>query len=125
MDPNSLKYTTTHEWVSVDGTTAVVGITDFAVKTLTDLIFLELPQVGADTTAGEPFGEVESVKAVSELAAPVSGKIVEVNSAVADDLAVLGGDPLGDGWLVKIEMSDPSEVNSLMDRASYEKQCDE
>ena len=125
MNPNELKYATTHEWVYPDGEMTVVGITDFAVKTLTDLVFLELPVVGTVVKAGEPFGEVESVKAVSELLAPVSGEIVEVNTSVTDDLDCLSKDPYGAGWLVKIKMTDPSQLETLLDFAAYEKQCKE
>lgn len=125
MDPNTLKYTKSHEWASVDGDTATVGITDFAVKTLTDLVFLELPAVGASLDAGNQFGEVESVKAVSELLAPVSGEVIETNAAIADNLDGIGADPFGDGWLIKIRMSNPTELDALMDRSAYEKQCAE
>ncbi len=125
MDINTLKYTATHEWAAANNNIATVGLTDFAVKTLTDLVFLELPQVGAEVTAGEAFGEVESVKAVSDIVAPVSGKVVEVNDTVADNLEILSADPFEAGWLVKIEMSDTAELTSLLDRANYEKQCEE
>ena len=125
MNPNELKYAVSHEWVRQDGGIAVVGITDFAVAALTDLVFLELPAVGAEAVAGESLGEVESVKAVSEILAPVSGRIIETNSGIVDDLDCLKADPFGEGWLVKIEMSDPGELDSLLDRAAYEKQCSE
>lgn len=125
MNPNELKYSKSHEWVAVQGDTVVVGITDFAVKTLTDLVFLELPEVGSTIAAEESFGEVESVKAVSELLSPVGGEVVEVHSDLVDNLDAIGSDPFGEGWLVKIRMSDPAELNALMDRTAYEKHCDE
>lgn len=123
MNLNELKYAATHEWALVNGDTATVGITDFAVKTLTDLVFLELPAVGTEVTAGEAFGEVESVKAVSELLAPVSGVVTDSNAAAASDPACLSEDSYDKGWLIKIKMSDPAQVNALLDRAAYEKQC--
>ena len=125
MKPDELKYAKTHEWVFVDGDVAVIGISDFAVKTLTDLVFLELPKVGTAVKAGDMFGEVESVKAVSELLAPVSGEIVAVHSEIADNLGEIGADPFGAGWLVKIKMSVPDELGQLLDRTAYEKQCAE
>ncbi len=125
MTPNELKYTSSHEWAFINGDTATVGITDFAVKTLTDLVFLELPAVGTEVAAGESFGEVESVKAVSELLAPVSGVVTESNAAAAADPAGLADDPYEKGWLVRIKMSDPSQADSLLDLAAYEKQCQE
>lgn len=125
MNPNELKYTKSHEWAFPEGDTAVIGISDFAVKTLTDLVFLELPQVGTVATAGEAFGEIESVKAVGELLAPVSGEIVEVHSEIADGLDSIASDPFGNGWLIKIRMNDPAELDVLLDRPAYEKWCDE
>lgn len=125
MNPGSLKYTKSHEWAVSDGDIVTIGITDFAVKTLTDLVFLELPSVGDFVTAGESFGEVESVKAVSDLLAPVSGQVVETNAAVVDNLDNITSDPFGQGWLIKIKPSNLAELDSLMDRAAYEKQCAE
>ncbi|SRR5579872_1023815 len=123
MDLNSLKYAKSHEWISVQGQTATVGITDFAVKQLTDLVHIELPRKGRTIRQGETFGEVESVKAVSDLYAPASGEIVEVNEALADDLGVLSDDPFGKGWMMKLKLSDPSSLSGLMDRAAYEAHC--
>jgi glycine cleavage system H protein len=125
MDLNSLKYTTSHEWVAVDGNTASIGITDFAVKQLTDLVHIELPKVGRKLGAGDTFGEVESVKAVSDLYAPVAGEIVAVNSALEDDLGALSDDPFGKGWMVKLKLADPSSLASLLDRKAYEAHCAE
>lgn len=124
MDPTSLKFARSHEWVHLDGSTATIGISDFAVKELTDLVFIDLPNVGRTIAAGDVFGEVESVKAVSDLYAPVSGEITEVNSALEDDLAKLSEDPFGAGWIVKIQVSDPAAVDALMDHAAYLKFCE-
>ena len=125
MNSSERKYTSTHEWVTVDGNIATVGLTDFAVKALTDLVFLDLPAVGRNVDAAEMFGEVESVKAVSELLAPVSGEIVAVNSAIADNLGTLATNPYDDGWLVKIKMSNTAELEKLLDHDAYQKQCAE
>jgi glycine cleavage system H protein len=125
MDLNSLKYTRSHEWVAMAGNTATVGITDFAVHQLTDLVHIELPKVGRSVRAGEAFGEVESVKAVSDLYAPVDGQIAAVNEKLADDLGALSEDPFGRGWMVKITVADPSSLGALLDRKSYEAHCAE
>ena len=124
MDLESLKYAKTHEWVAVDGDTATVGITDFAVTALTDLVYVDLPAAGSSATAGETFGEVESVKAVSDLYAPVSGEIVEVNEGLPDDLDALSEDAFGRGWLVKIKLSDAGQLENLLSRADYVKHCE-
>ena len=123
MDKTSLRYLKSHEWAGLDGDVATVGITDFAVSQLTDLTYVELPKVGTAVSRGERFGEVESVKAVSDLYSPVSGEVVEVNSALEDDVAPLSSDPLGAGWLIKVRVSDPSDVSGLLDRAAYEAHC--
>lgn len=122
MDPSTLKFTKTHEWVHLDGDVATLGISRFAVDQLTDLIVIELPKVGAKLAQGKPFGEVESVKAVSDLYAPVSGEVVEVNDAVAGDVQILAEDPYTKGWLVKVKVADPSAVAALMDHAAYQAQ---
>ncbi len=123
MDPAALKYAKTHEWIHIEGDIATVGISDFAVKHLTDLVYIELPEVGRTMTAGEEFGEVESVKAVSDLYAPVSGEIIEINESLADDLAILSEDPFGRGWMIKLKINDATETDSLLDRQAYEAQC--
>jgi glycine cleavage system H protein len=123
MDLNALKYTKSHEWIDVQGQTLTVGITDFAVKQLTDLVHIELPRTGRTIRQGETFGEVESVKAVSDLYAPVSGEIVAVNEALADDLGALSDDPFGKGWVIKVKVTDPSSLAGLLDRAAYEAHC--
>ena len=125
MNFNERKFAPTHEWAAVDGDIATIGISDFAVKALTDLVFLDLPAVGQKLETGEMFGEVESVKAVSELLSPVSGEVIAVNSAIVDNLSTLVSDPFGNGWLVKIRMSDTTEFSKLLDLDAYRKQCAE
>lgn len=124
MDPANLKYAKSHEWVHVEDDQATIGVTDFAVKQLTDLVYVELPPVGTKVQAGEGFGEIESVKAVSDLYAPVSGEVIEINEPLADDLGILSDDPYEKGWMVKMKLSDPSDLDALMDRAAYEKHCE-
>ncbi len=120
MYPAELKYTDTHEWVRVEGGTAAVGITAYAVEQLRDVVFLELPSGGGKVTRGSSFGVIESVKAVFELNSPVSGKATDVNKELSDQLELLKTDPYGEGWMLKVELSDPSETDSLMDSAAYE-----
>lgn len=128
-NPEQLHFAKTHEWVRVEedggGKVAVVGISAFAVEQLTDLVYLELPQAGRRITAGDPLGEIESVKAVSDVYAPVSGEIVEVNSPLADKLEMFNDDPYGAAWMVKVKIDDESELGQLMDYATYQKQCAE
>jgi glycine cleavage system H protein len=121
MDPALLKYARSDEWVSVTGDVATVGISDFAVQALTDLVYIDLPKVGTKFQAGDAFGVVESVKAASDMYAPVSGEVVESNTRLADDLETLSKDPLGKGWLLKIKLANPQLPPDLMDRAAYEK----
>lgn len=123
MDLESLKYAKTHEWVAVDGDIATIGITDFAVTALTDLVYVDLPAAGTQLTAGETFGEVESVKAVSDLYAPVTGEVVEVNDGLPDDLDALSEDAFGRGWMVKVRISG-GDLDSLLDRAGYLQHCE-
>jgi len=120
MDPAKLRYAATHEWVAVEGDTAVVGLSKFAVDQLTDLLTIELPKVGDRLTAGKSFGEVESVKSVNDLYAPVGGEVVEVNQALVDDVQILSQDPFAKGWLVKVKVDDPAEAEKLLDQAAYE-----
>jgi glycine cleavage system H protein len=122
MDPHNLRYTPTHEWVQLDGDIATVGISRFAVDQLTDLIMIDLPPVGRRLTAGKSFGEIESVKAVSDLYAPVDGEVIEVNPAVVADVQILSQDPYEKGWLIKVRVDDPLAVASLLDCAAYERQ---
>ena len=114
------RYSETHEWVDVDGGVATVGITDFAQSQLGDVVFLELPRKGQRLTAGESFGVIESVKAASDLYAPVAGTVVEVNERLAANPELVNSDPLGEGWLIKVEAGDQLPAN-LMDEAAYRK----
>lgn len=117
-----LKFAKTHEWVRPEATgVATVGISSYAVEALTDLVFMQLPAVGKRVKAGESLGEIESVKAVSDVYAPVSGEVVEVNTALPGKLETLGQDPYGEGWLVRIKPDDPAEIDRLLDRAAYDK----
>ena len=118
--PQSCKYTATHEWCRVEGSAAVVGITQHAVEQLTDLVYVELAAPKTKLAAGQTFGEIESVKAVSELNSPVTGEVIARNDAVVNDPAVISADPYGTGWLIKVKMSNPSEVEALMDAAAYD-----
>jgi glycine cleavage system H protein len=116
----NLKYTKEHEWVKLDGTTATIGITDFAQGELGDIVFIELPEIGLEVKQMGKFGTIEAVKAVSDMYSPVSGKIAEINSALDGDPMIVNKDPYGDGWMVKIQVSNPSEVNNLLDAKAYE-----
>jgi len=124
--PNELKYSEEHEWLKVEGDNrARIGITDFAQSELGDIVFVELPEVGDEVTAGEPFGSGESVKTVSELYAAVSGKVVEVNTALADSPENVNTSPYGDGWMIVVEMSDPSQVDQLLTAEQYKETISE
>jgi glycine cleavage system H protein len=120
-----LKYSKTHEWVRQEGEHAVIGITDHAQSELGDITYLDLPEAGRVLQSDQQFGEVESVKAVSELFAPVSGEVVETNTVITDTTEVVNEDPFGKGWLIKVRLSDPSELANLMDAADYQKFADE
>lgn len=122
--PQELKYSVEHEWIRVEGDIGTVGITAFAAEQVGDIVFVELPSVGDTVTATQAFGVIESVKAVSELFAPVSGTVVEVNDILGDAPETISTEPYGDGWLVKIELSDPAEVDALMDSGAYEEMID-
>jgi glycine cleavage system H protein len=121
MDKKTLLFAPTHEWVFLEGDVATVGISKFAVDQLTDLIMIELPSVGTKLTAGKSFGEVESVKAVSDLYAPLGGEVVEVNSQVSGNVQLLAEDPFDKGWLVKVKVVEPLDTSGLMDLVTYEK----
>ena len=129
MKPEELLFAKTHEWVAVaeqgGGRIATVGLSAYAVESLTDLVYIELPQVGAQTIAGQSMAEVESVKAVSDIYAPVTGEVVEVNDALSDQLDTLSEDPYEQGWIARIRVTDDSALADLMDHAAYQKQCDE
>lgn len=121
MIPEELKYTQEHEWVKVEGNRATVGITDHAQSQLGDVVFVELPQVGSEHHKGDSLASVESVKAVSDVYAPVSGKVVEVNAQLQDHAELVNQEPYGRGWIVVLEMSDPSELDQLLSAADYGK----
>jgi glycine cleavage system H protein len=118
--PDDLLYHAEHDWARVDGDLATFGITWYAQDSLGEVVFFQLPSVGANVTKGEPYAEVESVKAVSEVIAPLSGEIVDVNGALGDAPETINDDPYGGGWLIKVKLSDPGETSSLMDAAAYE-----
>jgi len=120
--PENLKYTKDHEWIKVDGNTGVIGITDFAQGELGDVVFVDIDTDLSEITAGETFGTIEAVKTVSDLFAPCDGKVIEVNEKLADEPQVINSDPFGDGWLIKIEISDGSQLNDLLDAESYKSQ---
>lgn len=118
--PQGLKYSKEHEWVATEGHVATIGLTDHAQDQLGEIVYLELPSVGDKVSKDDPFGVVESVKAVSDIYAPVSGKVVEINEDLPESPEVVNEDPYGDGWLIKVEMNDPSDLNELMDSEEYE-----
>jgi glycine cleavage system H protein len=120
--PEDLLYHPEHDWARIDGETATFGITWFAQDALGEVVFFDPPEVGSSITAGEPYAEVESVKAVSDVIAPLSGEIVEVNGALGDTPEKINEDPYGEGWMVKVKLSDPSEREGLIDVATYTSQ---
>ena len=135
MSPDQLKYSKTHEWVAVEGDTATIGITDFAVHLLSDLVFADLPTLGKKLTQGQSFGEVESVKAVSDLYAPVSGEVTARNERLTErrgadgktisaELDLLTTGPFSEGWMIKAKIANPGELSNLMDLAQYKAHCD-
>lgn len=117
--PEELRYSKTHEWVRLEGSAATIGITDFAQGELSDIVMVELPKVGREVKIEDSIGVIEAVKAVSDLYSPVSGKVVEVNDALSAGPETINSDPYGDGWIVKIELADPSEADKLLDAAAY------
>jgi glycine cleavage system H protein len=120
MNPSDLKYAKEHEWVRVDGDVATIGISDFAQDQLGEVVYVDLPSEGDEVTAGDTFGEIESVKSVSELYAPVSGEVVKVNEALDDAPETVNEEPYGTGWMIQVRLSDPSQVDALMDADAYE-----
>jgi len=118
--PEDLKYSKQHEWVLVEGNVATIGITDFAQDQLGDIVFVELPAVGDKVSKEDAFGVVESVKAVSDVYAPLTGKVLEINDDLPDNPEILNEDPYGDGWIIKIEMTDPDEIEDLLSSEEYE-----
>ncbi|HMW34156.1 MAG TPA: glycine cleavage system protein GcvH [bacterium] len=117
--PEELLYAASHEWVRLEGDIATVGVSDYAQSELGDIIFLELPEIGKKVTAGQPFGSVEAVKTVSDLYAPFSGEVIEVNGVLADKAETINSDPYGNGWIVKIKVSDMSAKSSLLSANKY------
>ena len=118
--PEDLHYSKDHEWVRVDGDQAIIGITDYAQNSLGDVVYVELPKAEDEFAANEAFGSVESVKAVSEVFTPVAGVVVKINEALADEPETVNSDPYGEGWMIRIKMSNPAEVDSLLTAAEYE-----
>lgn len=118
--PNDRKYSNDHEWVTVDGDVATIGISDFAQDQLGEVVYIDLPDEGDHAAAGEAFGEIESVKSVSELISPVTGEIIEVNDSLEEGSEVVNSDPHGEGWMIKVRMSDPAEVDGLMTAEEYD-----
>ena len=117
--PEELKYTKEHEWIRVEGSEVVIGITDFAQNALTDVVWVELPEAGATVSSMESFASVESVKSVSEIYAPLGGEVVGVNEDLEGAPELINDDPYGDGWICRISISDPSELDTLLDSVSY------
>ncbi|OGP38499.1 MAG: glycine cleavage system protein H [Deltaproteobacteria bacterium GWC2_56_8] len=123
--PKDLKYTKEHEWVKVEGSIVTVGITDYAQDSLGDVVYVELPQEGVSVTKNEPFGVVESVKAVSDLYSPISGSVHEVNDAIIDSPEAINEDPYGDAWMIRVEIGNPSDLSDLMSSDEYQKFIEE
>ena len=121
MNPEDIKYHREHSWVRVEGKRATLGITDYAQQQLGDIVYVDLPEIDTEVDADSEMSEIESTKATSPLISPVSGTVVEVNEDLADSPEIINEDPYGNGWILVIEMSDPSEVNELMSRDEYEK----
>lgn len=120
MNPRNLKYHREHDWARVEGDTAVFGLTSYAQETLGDIVFIELPEVGADVTAGTVYAEVESVKAVSDVYAPLSGSVIEVNDEVVDAPELINESPFETAWLIKVRLSNPAEIDELMTAEEYD-----
>jgi len=120
MYPKDLKYTRTHEWAKIEGDIATIGITDFAVKQLTDLVYVEFPSVGEKVTKDSPFGSIESVKAVSDLTSPITGEVIQVNEELPRKIELITKDPYGEGWMIKVKIKDLTELNTSMDSKKYE-----
>ena len=118
--PEDLHYSKDHEWVRVDGNEAIIGITDYAQNSLGDVVYVELPKPGDSFASNESFGSVESVKAVSEVFTPVTGEVVRINESLADEPEKVNGDPYGEGWMIRIRMSNRGEVDSMLTAAEYE-----
>ncbi|TET23594.1 MAG: glycine cleavage system protein GcvH [Candidatus Stahlbacteria bacterium] len=117
--PEELRYSKSHEWVRIEGSQAIIGITDFAQGELSDIVMVELPQVGREVETGDSIGVIEAVKAVADLYSPISGKVLEVNTNLSASPGTINSDPYGEGWIAKLELADPSEAEKLMDAAAY------
>jgi glycine cleavage system H protein len=124
MDPKNLRYAKTHEWASLEGDVCTVGITNFAVEQLTDIVFIEMPDVGDPVIAGDSFGEIESVKAVSDLYSPVNGDVIAINKKLETDPSGVEKDPYGEGWMIKIRVSPNTNLDHLMTLEQYQKQIE-
>ncbi len=120
--PENLKYTKDHEWIKIEGNTGIIGVTDYAQGELGDVVFVDIDPNLSELKMGESFGTVEAVKTVSDLYAPCNGKVVEVNSKLADDPQLVNSDPYGEGWMIKVELSNIDELNELMDSSAYKEQ---
>ena len=120
--PDNLKYTKDHEWVRLEGNIAVIGITEYAQGELGDIVFVDIDPDLEEVVKGEPFGTIEAVKTVSDLYSPCNGKVTEINSGLEDQPEVINSDPYGEGWIIKVEVSDPSELDELLDGTSYQAQ---
>jgi len=118
--PTDRKYTSSHEWCKLDGDVAVVGVTQYAADQLSDITFVELPAVGSAVTAGEPFGEIESVKSAGDMYSPLSGEVLDANQAVADTPALINSDPFAAGWIFKIKPADPAQMDALLAPEAYD-----
>ena len=123
MPSSELKFAKSHEWARLEGDVVTLGISEFAVKLLTDLVYIELPNMGDSVSSGESIGEIESVKAVSDIYSPVSGEIIEINDSLEEDLSQLTDDPYTKGWIAKIKISDNSELDQLMNESAYQELC--
>jgi glycine cleavage system H protein len=119
--PQDLKYTKEHEWIKIEGDTGTIGITDFAQHELGDIVFVELPKVGAKVEFMKAFGTIEAVKAVSDMFSPLTGEVMAINSALETNAGAINSDPYGEGWIVKIKMTKPAELNQLLDATAYGK----
>jgi glycine cleavage system H protein len=122
MDPQTLRYAKTHEWAKIDGDVCTIGLTQFAVEQLTDIIYIELPDVGDPAIAGDSFGEIESVKSVNDLYSPVSGDIIEVNDKLTNDPTIISKDPYGKGWIIKVKVARNTKLDHLLSHDDYQKQ---
>ncbi len=125
MIPTELKYTESHEWVRVEGTTATIGITDFAQHQLTDIVFVELPEVGREIRQGGECAVIESCKIAAEMYAPIDGTVIAINDSLVDQPAFVNQDPYGKGWIIQVELNQPSQIDTLMDSAAYQKHLEQ